>query len=42
MAMLLVLLAVTAAGCGTQQQGSHDKKIRIVPSFFPMNIDDIN
>ena len=42
MAMLLVLLAVTAAGCGTQQQGSHDKKFRIVTSFYPMYIDAIN
>ena len=42
MAMLLVLLAVTAAGCGTQQQGGHDKKFRIVTSFYPMYIDAIN
>ena len=41
MAMLLVLLAVTAAGCGTQQ-GGHDKKFRIVTSFYPMYIDAIN
>lgn len=41
-AMLLVLLALGAAGCGTQQQGGHDKKFRIVTSFYPMYIDAIN
>ena len=43
--MMLAVFAVAAAGCGTTQNAGnagHDKKFRIVTSFYPMYIDAIN